>query len=87
MAGVFNARVDFAGLDYQFQADWPMLQDTPLRLDFYQHGLFMFSDTGQLIDVTVDAVRAKIPDLTDGGRGLRLQSSVKCAGRQLETGL
>lgn len=84
MAGVFNARVDFAGLDYQFQADWPMLQDTPLRLDFYQHGLFMFSDAGQLMDVTVDAVRAKIPDLTDGGRGLQLQSSVSAAAGSLK---
>ena len=41
MNGVFNARVDFAGLDYRFRPEWPALQQTPIRLDFYQTGLFI----------------------------------------------
>lgn len=77
MQGLFNARVDFAHLDYQFQPDWPALVNTPVRLDFYQTGLFMFSDAGQLMDASLQQVNAQIPDLTNASKGLQLTSSVQ----------
>lgn len=76
MAGLFNARIDFATLDYRFQPDWPSLKNTPLRLDFYQSGLTMYSDGGHIEAVALDSVTAKIPDLADASTGLALQSAV-----------
>ncbi|MBL4742365.1 MAG: TIGR02099 family protein [Idiomarina sp.] len=84
MNGVFNARVDFAGLDYRFRPEWPALQQTPIRLDFYQAGLFMFTDGGKLMDVQIDEVSASIPELTNASTGLQLTSSVSGPAASIE---
>lgn len=84
MQGVFNARVDFDTLDYRFRPEWPALKQTPIRLDFYQRGLFMYTDGGQLMDVDIAQVAAKIPELTNAARGLQLTSSVRGPAGSIE---
>lgn len=84
MNGVFNARIDFDPLDYQFQSNWPALMETPLRLDFYQHSLSMFSDAGTIKGADIKQVNAEIPDLTDGQRGLQISSRVSAEPNQLQ---
>lgn len=84
MQGLFNARVDFSQLNYQFQPSWPAVQELPLRLDFYQRGLSMFADSGRLMEVDIDQVVARIPQLTDAEKGLQLNSRISAAGAQLQ---
>ncbi|MGM0525343.1 MAG: YhdP family protein [Pseudomonadota bacterium] len=85
MDGVFNARVDFEPLDYQFQANWPALTKTPLRLDFYQHSLSMHTDAGAIKGADIKQVNAQIPDLTDAQRGLQVSSRVTAEPDQLQS--
>lgn len=83
LASVFNARVDFDSLDYQFQPDWPALIDTPVHLDFYQSGLTMHANSGQVGNVNVHNVSAQIPELTDSTTGLQIKANVSGQAEQL----
>ncbi|PYE33332.1 uncharacterized protein (TIGR02099 family) [Idiomarina fontislapidosi] len=74
--GVFSAGVEFDTLTYKFQSNWPAIQELPLTLDFYQHGLSMFATQGRINGVTIEQVEARIPDLLDAGRGLQVMSQV-----------
>jgi len=85
MNGVFNARVDFEPLDYRFQSNWPVLAETPLRLDFYQHRLSMFADAGTIKGAVIKQVNAQIPDLTDARKGLQIASQVSAEPDQLQS--
>ncbi|MAD52657.1 YhdP family protein [Idiomarina sp. UBA3162] len=74
--GVFSAGIHFDTLTYQFQPNWPAIQELPLTLDFYQHGLAMHATQGRINGVTIEEVNAQIPDLLDAGRGLQVESKV-----------
>ncbi|MGM0480804.1 MAG: YhdP family protein [Pseudomonadota bacterium] len=84
MQGVFNARVDFASLDYQFHRDWPAAKNLPLRLDFYQTGLNIFADDGTLMGVNINEINARIPQLTDPAKGIQLSSRISADAGQLQ---
>ncbi|RUO71937.1 YhdP family protein [Idiomarina ramblicola] len=81
--GVFNARVEFDDLTYQFQPQWLPLADAPVKLDFYSKTLLMSADSGHIEDVQVTRVDAQIQDLTDSERGLQIQASVNGKGESL----
>lgn len=83
MKGVFNARLEFSKLDYRFQDDWPMLADAPLRLDFFQQQLAMYSDGGRVLQATVNEVDAIISDLSSAASGLQLSSDISAAPKAL----
>ncbi|MGM0631230.1 MAG: YhdP family protein [Pseudomonadota bacterium] len=74
--GVFNARVDFNTLTYQFQPNWLPVEDAPIKLDFYNKALLMSADAGHINNVQVAQVDAQIPNLTDAGKGLQVQAKV-----------
>lgn len=81
--GVFNARVEFDDLTYQFQPDWLPLVEAPVKLDFYNRSLLMSADAGHIKDVQVTRVDAQILDLADASQGLQVQASVSGNGESL----
>ncbi|MCK7458977.1 YhdP family protein [Idiomarina aminovorans] len=81
--GLFNARVEFEDLTYQFQPDWLPLTDTPLNLDFYNKRLLMSAAGGHIQEAEITRVDAQIVDLTDAEQGLQIQATIKADAESL----
>ncbi|MCA1766821.1 MAG: TIGR02099 family protein, partial [Idiomarina sp.] len=81
--GIFNARVEFDDLTYQFQPDWLPLTDIPLKLDFYNKRLLMSAAGGHMQDAEITRVDAQILDLTNAEQGLQIQANIKADAESL----
>lgn len=62
--GVFQAQVQVTDGQLKFAPQWPALTDFDVNLLFENEGLAMTSQKGQLLDVELAHLSAKIPELT-----------------------
>lgn len=61
--GIFQARVDIQGSEFDFDAGWPPLTSLDMQLLFENEGLTMTSQSGQLQELEVGEITAVIPSL------------------------
>ncbi len=65
--GVFQANVNIDKAEFDFDSDWPNLQQLQLNLLFENEGLWMASQQGRLMDVSMQSLAANIPVLESDG--------------------
>lgn len=80
--GIFQANVDIDGAEFDFDSDWPNLQQLQLNLLFENQGLWMSSQQGRLMDVPMQSLAADIPVLAADGL-LSIDIATQAAAEQV----
>ncbi len=62
-SGVFDLSIPLRGVDFQFNRNWPALRAVDAQLRFYNRGLQIQAQDGQIADVALNAAEARIEDL------------------------
>ncbi len=82
--GVFQASVAISDARFQFDSEWPVLNELNIDLLFENESLSMRSNKGKLQDVELKSLSAVIPELVEGAI-LTIDVQAEGTGEQLTT--
>ncbi len=80
--GVFQASVDMTDVTLRFDPEWPALTELDLNLRFENTGMEIFSEQGQLANVSMQQLHARIPEFAEDAT-LLIEATAQASSEQV----